>query len=66
MSVEHRQAICRCGSGRKYKKCCALKEHEEIRRSCLLDKAERELRQNNNPHKAAIALLAMSAGWANK
>jgi hypothetical protein len=61
----HRQTVCRCGSGRKYKKCCALREHEEIR---LAREAERERQRNaqySPPSKAgrmAIMAAAMLAG----
>jgi hypothetical protein len=61
----HRQAECRCGSGRKYKKCCALREHEELR---LAREAERERQRNEPPRpmskvtRTALMAAAMIGG----
>jgi uncharacterized protein YchJ len=35
---------CACGSGRKYKKCCRLANHERERQQRLTDEAERQRR----------------------
>jgi hypothetical protein len=52
-----RQKACPCLSGKKYKKCCALREHEEWRQA-------REERRTQEPpaRKRALAqLLALTA-----
>jgi hypothetical protein len=67
-----RQTVCRCGSGKKYKKCCALREHEEIRLARLKQaeeyrawaEEERKNPQRTSPGRrssfaAVTALLAM-------
>ena len=63
---------CACGSGRKYKKCCNLVDHERERQQRLADDLERKRRwetaQANVPkgmrrslNPATAALLAMAA-----
>lgn len=53
----YRQTACRCGSGRKYKKCCALREHEELRQAWLKQEAMARETPHQRSKAATTALL---------
>jgi hypothetical protein len=72
--VTDRNGPCACGSGRKFKKCCYLANHERDRQQRMADDLERRARWeeqkasggDRSPRRvspATVALIAM-AGMA--